>query len=272
MRSTLAALRRVARARHLRALARFSDLNAFERKIYSQNGEDGILHELLFRVGRDRYFVEFGVWDGSECNTALLAEWYGWHGLLIEGDPILAEGLRSRHRVREDDVKVMCEFITRENIVDLFRRGGVPEEFDFLSIDIDGNDYWVWEALDAYRPRVVVIEYNGSLPAQSFWIMRYNPAHEWDKTLYYGASLAALEHLGLQKGYALLGTDSVGINAFFVRRDLLLASRFPERTAAQAYRRPGGVYSLFPSKDGPAVTDPAQLTDKEACGRWIHVP
>ncbi|MBV8600082.1 MAG: hypothetical protein JO359_00820 [Candidatus Eremiobacteraeota bacterium] len=255
--AVLGGARRLARMRHTRALRSFGELQSFERKVLSQNGEDGILRELLFRLGRDRFFVEFGVQDGSECNTALLSQWYGWNGVLIEGDPAYAARLRERYR--DGGVTVLCEFVTRENIVQLFERAGVPQEFDLLSIDIDGNDYWVWEALGGYRPRVVVIEYNGSIPPDRFWIMRYDPAHRWNKTLYYGASLSALKFLGDRKGYALVGTDSAGVNAFFVRRDLLAAAGFPERTVAEAYSKPGGFSTLFPAHDGPAVTDPAQL-------------
>jgi hypothetical protein len=265
VRGSLAAARRIARKRHTRALGRFDDLRAFERKVLSQNAEDGILHEILFRIGADRYFVEFGVGDGSECNTALLSLHYGWRGLVIEADTESANRLRERYRERP--VTVRSEFVTRESIVQIFRAAGVPEEFDLLSIDIDGNDFWVWEALDAYRPRVVIIEYNASIPPDRFWVMRYDAAYIWKKTLYYGASLRALAYLGQKKGYALLGTDSAGVNAFFVRRDLLAAVGFPERAPEDVYRKPGGVWRLFPAQDGPSVTDPAQLGDPAVCGR-----
>ncbi len=264
-RKSLATLRKLARRRHARALSRFSDPQAFEKKVLSQNAEDGIIHEILFRIGLDRYFVEFGVGDGSECNSALLAQKYGWRGLVIEGDPRLAAALRERYR--SSPIEVRTAYVTRASIVEIFRSASVPEEFDLLSIDIDGNDFWVWEALDAYRPRLVVIEYNASIPPDRFWVMRYDAAYIWKKTLYYGASLRALVHLGEKKGYALIGTDSAGVNAFFVRRDLLSAAGFPERSPEDVYRKPGGIWRLFPAQDGPCVDDPAQLDDATVCGR-----
>jgi hypothetical protein len=265
IRNSLAALRRLARQRHTRTLQRFSDLQAFERKVLSQNAEDGLIHEILFRIGEDRYFVEFGVGDGIECNTALLSLHYGWRGLVIEADATNAERLRERYRGLS--VEVRSEFVTRESIVTIFRTADVPSEFDLLSIDIDGNDYWVWEALDAYRPRLAIIEYNASISPDRFWVMRYNAKHVWEKTLYYGASIRALTFLAEKKGYALIGTDSQGVNAFFVRRDLLAKSGFPERAPKDVYRKPGGIWRLFPAQIGPSVTDAAQLSDAAVCGR-----
>lgn len=264
-RDGLAALRRLARRRHTRALRGFSNPRSFERKLLSQNAEDGLIHEILFRIGSDRHFVEFGVGDGSECNSALLSLYYGWRGLIIEGDPANAESLRRRYR--ELPVDVRCEFVTRENIASILRSANISEEFDLLSIDIDGNDYWIWEALDAYRPRLVIIEYNASISPDRFWVMRYDAAHRWDKSLYYGASLRALAFLGKEKGYALISTDSAGVNAFFVRHDLLRKSGFPELTPENAYREPTGILRILPMRAGPGVDDPAQLGDSVICGR-----
>ena len=131
------------------------DLHRYERKRYTQNGEAGVLAEIFARVGvTNRYCVEFGCEDASECNTAFLLE-HGWQGLLM--DP---GGLS-----RNPWAVVRKELVTAENVNDLFQKYGVPEAFDLLSIDIDGNDYWVWRAI-TYRPRVVVIEYNAHVPPQ----------------------------------------------------------------------------------------------------------
>ncbi|MGD1067429.1 MAG: hypothetical protein ABR975_11485, partial [Vulcanimicrobiaceae bacterium] len=151
-------------------------LAPFDLRIGSQNGEGGILKELFFRLGQgDRFFVEFGVGDGSECNTAALAGTYHWHGLYIEGASSLYEGLRQRYAVRED-VRCVQAMITAENIAGLFAAAGVPTTFDLLSIDVDGNDWWLWRALRAYRPRVVVVEYNAAYVPPVRWIMQYDPA------------------------------------------------------------------------------------------------
>ncbi len=107
-----------------------------------------------------------------------------------------------------------------DTVESLFTVAGVEAEPDVVSIDVDGNDYWIWMALTR-RPRVVVIEYNGALDVTSKRVMPYSPGHEWDHTSGYGASLAALEELGAQKGYTLVHTELAGVNAFFVRDDLL---------------------------------------------------
>jgi len=179
-----------------------------ERKEYSQNGEDGIIKAIFTMIGiTNKYFVEFGVEDGIECNTRYLSKHKGWKGILMDGghdDPSL-----NLHR----------EFITAENIEELFRKYDVPKEFDLLSIDIDGNDYWVWKAITHFSPRVVIMEYNACIPYTPLVSIPYDPAFQWDKTDYYGASLSAFVQLGKDKGYTLVGTDPNGVNAFFVRDD-----------------------------------------------------
>lgn len=237
-------------------LRRFARINEFERRITSQNGEDGIIAEIFRRIGTtNRYFVEFGVGDGHECNTAQLAL-FGWSGLMLEGDPADAASLARRY-ASLGALHVAQVFITAENIAGIFGSHGVPKEFDILSIDVDGNDYWIWRALSGYRPRVVVIEYNSAYPPPRRWVMRYDPEHRWDKTTYYGASISSFEALGKDLGYCLLGTDVTGVNAFFVRRDLLRASGFRALDAAAAYHAPAyyGIHHAIGHVpgDGPAV-------------------
>ncbi len=184
-------------------------ISFIERREYSQNGEDGIIAAIFGMIGTtNRYYVEFGVEDGMESNTRYLWKKKGWTGLLMDGgNENLAINL---HR----------EFITAENIESLFATYGVPAELDLLSIDIDGNDYWVWKAITHYLPRVVIMEYNAHIPPEVSKTIPYNPSFCWDKTDYYGASLAALQKLGTEKGYTLVATDKNGVNAFFVRSDL----------------------------------------------------
>jgi len=117
------------------------------------------------------------------------------------------------------DIKI--EKVTAENIQHLFQKYKVPKNFDLLSIDIDYNDYWVWNAIVDYFPRVVVIEYNSSIPPTESRVVPYDPNAKWDGTNYFGASLLALTNLGLSKGYDLVGCDSRGVNAFFVKSDLI---------------------------------------------------
>lgn len=197
------------------------NLNRYEYEILSQCGEDGILEEIFKRIGTtNRFFVEFGAGNGVQNSTAslLLANWTGaW----IEGDKGNCETIRQkyaplliRHRLRFSE-----SFITAENIEELFSTLDIPETFDCLSIDLDGNDYWVWKAIEHYAPRVVVCEYNARYGPNLPWVMKYNPAHLWNGSCYYGAGLKALEKLGAAKGYTLVGCNLAGVNAFFVRQD-----------------------------------------------------
>lgn len=181
------------------------NINLFESRIYSQNGEDGILAGIFSQIGRtNKFFVEFGVEDGSQCNTRYLREYCGWKGLMMGG---------CRHL--SGDIKQ--EFVTAGNINMLFEKYMVPDEFDLLSIDIDGNDYWVWKALSGrYRPRVVVIEYNAKYKPPQSVVILYDPQYVWDGSDYFGASLSAFVTLAGNKGYTLAGCDSTGTNAFFV--------------------------------------------------------
>jgi hypothetical protein len=183
-----------------------SDLRSHEWAVHSQGGEDGVLAHIFECIGTaNRRFVEFGAWDGRHwSNTARLRIEHGWTGLLMDGDPERA-GRR-----------VMRETVTAENVEALFAKYGVPGLFDLLSIDIDGNEYWVWNAIRCYRPRVVVIEYNVFFGPDVSKTIPYDPAHRWDESLFHGASLEALRRLGRAKGYSLVHTDSYSPNAFFV--------------------------------------------------------
>jgi hypothetical protein len=201
----------------------------FEQRFFSQNGEDGIIQEILRRIGvTNRYFVEFGCETGVETCCRYLLETCEWRGLWIEGNEASAQLARSRFASLL--VQILNRFLTKENILPIFAEAGVPEEFDLLVIDIDGNDYWLWQTISTrYSPRIVVIEYNPAFTPGEHWVMPYNPTHRWQRDWYSGASLKALARLAAQlaarlarkRGYELVACDSNGVNAFFVRRDLL---------------------------------------------------
>lgn len=114
----------------------------------------------------------------------------------------------------------------------------MPERFDLLSIDLDYNDYWIWKAIETYVPRVVVIEYNATPGPSESQVVEYDPYHRWDGTDHFGASLLALVRLGHLKGYELIGCDSKGVNAFFVRSDLV-EDHFEIRSIEELYTLPG---------------------------------
>ena len=148
--------------------------------------------------------------------------------------PGLTPGASGRRRVKAWPVSVRAVIVTAENFTGILHEAGVPRDFDLLSLDIDGNDFWVWKAFTGFSPRVVAIEYNASVPPGQPWVMPYDPQYAWRGSRRFGASLAALAALGREKGYALVGCDSSGVNAFFVRRDLC-GAHFPAPEGGAAY-------------------------------------
>ncbi|MEG3436888.1 hypothetical protein V0288_07130 [Pannus brasiliensis CCIBt3594] len=225
-------------------------LTRYEQKVFSQGGEDGIISEIFQRIGTtNQFFVEFGVGNGLENNTAYLLI-KGWKGYWIEGSPKFCKSIQSSfsEQIESGQLTLKNTFITAENIESLFQEGSVPIEMDLLSIDIDGNDYWVWQAIANYRPRVVILEYNAIYPPECAWVMQYNPEHQWKYDSYMGASLKALEKLGWQKGYRLVNCTFAGVNAFFVREDLV-GDRFCEPYTAEHHYEPPRYY-LHAKKGG----------------------
>lgn len=223
----------------LRQLAAATGIHAAEFQVYSQWGEDGIVQWLLRHVMvQNRLFVEFGVGDYRESNTRFLLVAGNWSGLVMDSSAAEIERLRQDPVYWKHNLKSDCAFVTAENIDALLRRHGIQGEIGLLSIDIDGNDYWVWRALTVVRPAIVIVEYNARFGAERAVTVPYEPGFDRRRAhyscIYYGASLAALARLGDRKGYALVGCNSAGNNAFFVRRDCL-AHEVPERAPAQAY-------------------------------------
>ena len=170
--------------------------------------------------------MEFGCGDGAENNTRLLLD-QGWRGLWIEGSKSDVEtaGCLLAEPIAAGRLKIINEFITRENINRLINDGGYAagKEVDLLVIDIDGNDAHVWQAINAINPRVVCIEYNAYLGPTKLWTIEYDPNFQpiYDGRHHFGASLKLLENLGRKKKYQLVGCNLIGVNAFFVRDDLV---------------------------------------------------
>jgi len=181
-------------------------------KKYSQGGQDGVVEYLFRTIGTtNKFFVEFGAGDGLHLsNTANLRLNEGWTGLLMDADPLASLPA----------VDVKKEMVTPENIERLLCKYKAPYQFDYLSIDIDGMDWWVWRAIILYWARVVSIEFNSKFAWNESFTVRYDPNHVWDGTDYYGASLAALHKLGGRKGYQLVHIVD-NLDAFFVRNDCM---------------------------------------------------
>ncbi len=220
-------------------------LEPYGYKVYSQNDEDGIITEIFRRIGMtNKRFIEFGVGNGIECNSHYLLL-KDWTGLWIEPH---SKSYKEIHRnfervIKSGQLKVHNSFVTCENINTIFQNYGFTGEIDLIGIDIDGNDYHVMKAITAVNPRVIVIEYNALLPPECEWIMNYNPTYHWNNTNVQGASLTSLEKLGKQKGYRLVGTNVAGVNAFFVREDLV-KDLFPVPATAENLYNPARVLNL----------------------------
>ena len=219
-------------------------INMFEFSVYSQNGEDGVILSLLSKIGVDaHYIVEIGTEDGRECNSANLTLNFGWRGCLFEANDESANSARSYFAdclgENSDRVRIVNTFVTPENINQLLSNAEVPTHVDVLSIDIDSYDYWVWEAIDTIIPKLVVIEYNASFGPTRSVTIPYGSMGKPDTQgleYFYGASIFALSRLGERKGYVLLGCDSKGVNAFFVRSDLAASAGLKAVEPEQAFK------------------------------------
>lgn len=201
----------------------FDHLHESEFKVFSQWGEDGIIQYLISRIGvQERRFVEFGVENYLESNTRFLLQNDNWEGLVIDGSEANVNYIRRDVIYWRHALTAIPAFITRENINQIISDAGFSGDIGLLSIDIDGNDYWVWKALDVVSPVIAVVEYNSLFGCERPITIPYDPqfyrmnAHH--SGLYCGASLPALCHLADEKGYAFVGSNSAGNNAFFINR------------------------------------------------------
>ena len=232
----------------------------YEARGYSQNGEDGVLLHLLAEVGVVGHrIVEIGCGCGAECNSALLSCCFGWNALLFDRNGAQVEKAVQffQSKGAEDRVRLIHQEVQPDALDQLLETEGFSDELDVLSIDVDGFDFWLWKHLDTVRPRIVVIEVNGSYGPEVSGTVPWSPgdphhdpyqhhARGW----HHGASLRALEALGRSKGYRLVAVESTGTNAFFVREDVVTAS-LPEVDPRQVWH-PHQVRSRRHSPDSQA--------------------
>lgn len=210
----------------LHAAKRSTVLADYEFKVFSQWGEDGIIQHLIGNLDIvNRTFIEFGVEDFYESNCRFLLMKDRWHGFVIDGSEQNMARLRSAYFYWQHPLRCLASFITRENVASLLERSGFDQDLGILSVDIDGVDYHVLEALEAWRPRILIVEYNDVFGFSRPVSVPYDDAFvraqmHWSNQ-YWGANLPAFCHLAGRRGYALVGVNSVGSNAFFVRRELL---------------------------------------------------
>jgi hypothetical protein len=215
-----------------------TNLADYEFKVFSQWGEDGIVQHLSKAIEiRYKTFIEFGVEDFTEANCRFLLMKDNWSGYVIDGSTSNIAKLKSSYYYWKYHIDAVDAFITKDNINDLLANSGFDEDLGILSIDIDGNDYFVLEAIDTVRPRILICEYNAVFGARKISVP-YEPdffrTRKHYSNLYWGASLSAMTFLANKKGYSLVGTNSSGCNAFFVRNDLL-NEKLKVLTAEEAY-------------------------------------
>jgi len=202
-----------------------STLDEVEFQVFSQRGEDGVIQYLINQIDiPNKIFVEFGVETYTESNTRFLLINNNWSGLIIDGSKDNINFIKSDYIYWKYDITAVESFITRNNINKIISEYTKIADIGILSVDIDGNDYWIWKEIDCIKPRIVICEYNSAfgnnkkvtVPYKDEFVRR----NEHYSDLYFGASLAAFCELAEEKGYDFIGTTSAGVNAYFVRKDL----------------------------------------------------
>lgn len=216
-------------------------LEPFGFKVYSQNDEDGILQEIFRRLGIDdhqAHFAEIGVENGLECNSLYLLH-KGWRGLWLEGNAAQQAPIQQKFAalLQNQRLKLGIGLVQPDNINNTLQQAGVADNLDLLSIDIDGNDIYLLEALSV-QPKVICIAYNAKFPAALDKQPVFNPQHAWRGTDYSGSSLKAITRVANNKGYALVGTNITGCNAFYVRNDLINSQFGMDRRVEHLYNPP----------------------------------
>lgn len=223
-------------------------------RVYSQGDEDGIIREIFRRIGEgNRIFLEIGAGNGLENNSLFLLI-QGWRGVWIEGSArkVLAAKTNLAAAIAEGRLRVEQYVLTASNVDEAVGRLTPVNEVDLLSIDLDGNDYYILDAIRSISPRVIVAEYNAKFPSDVFWVMEYNERHRWDSTDYFGASLKALEVLLAARGYLLVGCNILGSNAFFVRADMATDPPFCSPLTAENHYEPARYHLRAAYRSGHA--------------------
>jgi hypothetical protein len=212
--------------RQLRALKGAVPFAGTEFQVFSQFGDDGIIQYVIGRLGlpvAEQRFVEFGVENYREANTRFLLLNDNWSGLVMDGRENYISSIRSEPIYWRHDLTALARFVTRDNISSILETTGFSGRIGLLSIDVDGNDYWIWEALTAVDPAIVIVEYNGIFGSREAVTIPYQPEFARQDAhysyLYWGTSLKALCHLAARKGHVWIGCNRAGNSAYFVRNE-----------------------------------------------------
>jgi hypothetical protein len=215
----------ISKAEMLKEMEKVQNEIHANRFLLGQFGDDGIIQFLLQQLSiSTTTFIEFGVEKYTEANTRFLLMNDNWRGLVIDGDEQNIAYIQRDSISWRYDLTSICSFITAENINDLFVKNGFTGEIGILSVDIDGNDYWVWDKIKVVKPAIVIVEYNsvfGTLPITIPYQSDFVRTKAHYSNLFWGTSLGALYYLAEKKGYYFVGTNSAGNNAYFVRKNEL---------------------------------------------------
>lgn len=216
-----------------------TSLSEVEFQVFSQFGDDGIIQWLIHQLPiPNKTFIEFGVENYRESNTRFLLINNYWSGLIIDGSSENINSIKREQIYAFYDLQAECSFITKKNINKLIKKAKFDKEIGILSIDIDGNDYWIWNEIDTINPIIVIIEYNSLFGFEHPYTIEYK--EDFVRGInspfnFYGVSLLSVCKLSESKGYGFIGCNSAGNNAYFIRKDFLKHLSIPVVTPEQGY-------------------------------------
>lgn len=215
-------------------------------RVFSQFEEDGLLLFIFSVIGMEnKTFIEIGSDDGINSNSANLYFNFGWNGLFIDANPAsIKRGKKFFSKYPHPwffPPKFCCSKVTRENINDLILKSGISGEIALLSIDIDGNDYWIWDAIKVAEPKVVIIETHNEFGMRNI-VVPYDPNYFYPgkHPLYHGASPVAMTNLAIKKGYRLVGANELGFNFIFIKNGIA-DELIPEVSVESVLQHPSNI-------------------------------
>ena len=232
-------------------------LNDYEFKVFSQWGEDGIIQHLINSLEiKNKTFIEFGVEEFTESNCRFLMMKDNWRGFIVDGSLSHINSIKQSYFYWRYDLNAYHAFITKNNINEILQHSGFAEDLGILSIDVDGNDWFILKAVSFYKPRILICEYNDVFGEERAISVPYDP--QFNRTqkqysnLYFGASISGITYLAEKKGYTLVGVNSNRNNAFFIRQDL--------------------VCDKVPKVDLEAIYEPSNIREsRDESGRLTHL-
>jgi len=203
-----------------------NNIQDYEFQVFSQWGEDGIIQHLINSIEiKNKTFIEFGVEDFMESNCRFLLMNNNWSGFVLDGSAQHINFLKNSYFYWQYNLVAENHFVTRDNINEILSHSNFENDLGILSIDLDGNDYYVLENIEFFKPRIIIVEYNSVFGNERCISTPYDES--FDRTeahhsnLFWGASLGSLHQSCISKDYSLVGTNNAGNNAFFVRNDLM---------------------------------------------------